>query len=141
MGRLKKLDKDRYYVIDVPRINLEGDLQHHPKLTPFGAFEGRLFTWSTELRWGLKDNYVEQVSGDSIWGHRFPPWFNTKRWYEPYIYHCNIKSLKHMLLRQYWGDYVSRKETQFSSLEEYAIYRAKTDLNLSLDDAIRKKNG
>ena len=32
MGRLKRLDPDRYYVIDVPRINLEGDLQHHPEV-------------------------------------------------------------------------------------------------------------
>ena len=139
INQLKTLDKDRYYVIDVPRINLEGDLLHHPRLLPFGAFEGRLFTWSPELKWGLKNNYVEQVWGDSIWGHRFPPWFNTKRWYEPYIFHCNIKSPKRMLLRQYWGDYMSRKETRFQSLEDYAAYRVKRDLNITMEEAIKKK--
>ncbi len=78
MNRLKRLDKDRYFVIDVPRINLEGDLQHHPKSCPFGVYEARLFTWSPELKWALKDNYWEQVLGDNIWGHRFPPWYKIK---------------------------------------------------------------
>jgi glycosyltransferase involved in cell wall biosynthesis len=79
MNRLKRLDKDRYFVIDVPRINLEGDLQHHPKSCPFGVYEARLFTWSPELKWALKDNYWEQVLGDNIWGHRFPPWYKIVR--------------------------------------------------------------
>jgi hypothetical protein len=38
IDRLKRLDKDCYYFIDVPRINLEGDLQHQPKSCPFGAY-------------------------------------------------------------------------------------------------------
>lgn len=138
IGRLSCLDKDRYYVIDVPRINLEGDLLHQPKSLPFGAYEGRIFTWSPELRWALKDNYYEQVYGDSIWGHRFPPWFNNLRWHEPYIFHCNIKSPKRMLLRGYWGDYMVHKETRFASLEEYTEYRVKKDFNMTMDQAIEK---
>ena len=139
IGRLKHLDKDRYYVIDVPRINLEGDLKHHPKSLPFGAYEGRLFTWSPELRYALKDNHYEQLTGDSVWGHRLPAWFNNIRWHEPYIFHCNIKSPKRMLMRQYWGEYMIHKESRFQSLEEYTSYRVKTDLNLTMDEAIRQK--
>jgi len=138
LGRLKHLDQDRYYVIDVPRINLEPDLKHQSKSLPFGAFEGRLFTWSPELRWGLKENYYEQVSGDSIWGHRFPPWFNNLRWYEPYIFHCNIKSPKRTLTRGFWGDYMMRKETQFKTLEEYTAYRVRKDWNMSMEEAQNK---
>jgi glycosyltransferase involved in cell wall biosynthesis len=139
IDRLEHLDKNRYYVIDVPRINLEGDLKHHPKAEPFSAYEGRLFTWSPELKYALKDNHYEQLMGDSIWGQRLPAWFNNPRWHEPYIFHCNIKSPKRMLLRQYWGDYMIRKETNFQSLEEYTTYRVKKDLNLTLDQAIEQK--
>lgn len=138
VGRLKHLDQDRYYVIDVPRINLEGDLQHQPKNTPFGAYEGRIFTWSPELRWGLKNNYYEQVSGDSIWGHRFPPWFNNIRWHEPYIFHCNIKPARRMLMRGFWGDYMIHKETRFKNLEEYTAYRVRKDWNMSMEEAEKK---
>lgn len=70
-SRLDRLDKDEYFVIDVPRINLEGDLQHQPKKRPFGVYEAKLFTWSPELRWSLKENYWEQAYGDSIWGIAF----------------------------------------------------------------------
>lgn len=138
LGRLKHLDQSRYYVIDVPRINLEGDLQHQPRALPFGAYEGRLFTWSPELRWGLKENYYEQVSGDSIWGHRFPPWFNNLRWHEPYIFHCNIKSPKRMLARAFWGEYMIHKETRFANLEEYTAYRVRQDWGMSMEEGIAK---
>jgi len=138
INRLKYLDPNRYYVIDIPRINLEGDLNHLSRSLPFGAYEGRLFTWSPELRWALKDNYYEQVSGDSIWGHRFPPWFNNLRWHEPYVFHCNIKSPKRSLTRRYWGDYMVNKETRFADLDEYVAYRVRQDLGLSVDEAIKE---
>jgi glycosyltransferase involved in cell wall biosynthesis len=138
IDRLKQLDKDRYYVIDIPRINLEGDLEHQSRLLPFGAYESRLFTWSPELRWALKNNFYEQVSGDSIWGHRFPPYFNSLRWHEPYVFHCNIKSPKRSLTRQYWFDYMAHKETRFASLEEYTAYRIRQDHGISMEEAIEK---
>lgn len=34
--KLSQLNKDSYYVIDLPRINIEGDLHHQPKDCPFG---------------------------------------------------------------------------------------------------------
>jgi hypothetical protein len=138
MGKLKRLDKDRYYVIDIPRINLEGDLQHHPKTCPFGVYEARLFTWSPELRWALKDNYWEQVSGDSIWGHRFPPWYKIQRWHEPYVFHCNVKSPKRMLTRMFWADYMINRETKFQSLEEYTAYRIRNEWHMSMEEAQKK---
>ncbi len=138
LDRLKRLDKDRYYVIDVPRINLEGDLHHQPKCCPFGAYEGRLFTWSPELRYALKDNHYEQLTGDSVWGHRLPAWFENIRWYEPYIFHCNIKNPKRMLMRGFWGDYMIHKETRFPNLEAYTEYRVRKDWNMSMDEAIKK---
>jgi glycosyltransferase involved in cell wall biosynthesis len=138
IDRLKALDKNRYYVIDVARVNLEGDLHHHPKIFPFCGYEGRIFTWSPDLRWGVKAGQTEQPSGDTMWGHRFPPWFTNLRWHEPYIFHCNIKDPKRMLTRRYWGDFMVFNETKFASLEEYTEYRVKKDLNLTMDQAIEK---
>ena len=138
MNRLKQLDKDRYYCIDVARINLEGDTQHQPKFSPFGGYESRLFTWSSELKWALKNNYIEQVSGDSIWGHRFPPWYNLQRWHEPYIFHCNIKSPKRMLMRRFWGDYMKTRDPRFRNLAEYTEYRVRNDWNMSMEEAEKK---
>ena len=138
ISRLKLLDKNRYYVIDVARINLEGDLQHQLKRIPFGTYEGRLFTWSPELKWSLRENYYEVLSGDSIWGYRFPPWFKTIRWHEPYIFHCNIKSPRRMLLRYFWIEYMKKKDPQFHNLEEYAAYEARKQWNMSLEEAEKK---
>ena len=134
-SRLDHLDKNTYFVIDVPRINLEGDLLHHPKTCPFGIYEARVFTWSPELKWTLKDNYWEQVSGDSIWGHRFPPWYKILRWHDPYIFHCNIKNPRRMLMRMFWMDYMINRDDRFQSLEAYTAYRVQKDWHMSLEEA------
>ena len=138
-NRLDRLDQKKYFVIDVPRINLEGDLLHQPKNCPFGIYEGRLFTWSPELKWALKDNYYsEQISGDSIWGHRFPPWYKILRWHEPYIFHCNIKSPKRMLMRMFWDDYVLNRDARFQSLQDYTAYRVNGEWHMSMEEAQKK---
>ena len=137
-SRLNGLDKKMYYVVDLPRINLEGDLFHQPVNVPFGIFEARVFTWSPELKWALKDNYWEQVSGDSIWGHRFPPWYKTLRWGDPYIFHCNIKSPKRMVMRLFWMDYMSNRESGFPSLEAYTRFRVEKDWGMTMEEAEKK---
>ncbi len=140
-SKLDRLDKDEYFVIDIPRINLEGDLLHQPKNCPFGIYETRLFTWSPELKWALKDNYWEQVGGDSIWGHRFPPWYKIIRWDEPYVFHCNIKSPKRMLTRMFWADYMINRENRFPSLEAYTAYRVKNEWHMNMEEAMEKVSG
>ncbi|MGD0071371.1 MAG: glycosyltransferase [Candidatus Bathyarchaeia archaeon] len=136
--RLGRLDKKEYFVINLPRVNFEGDLKHQPKNCPFGIYEARLFTWSPELKWALKNNYWEQVCGDSVWGHRFPPWYRILRWREPYIFHCNIKNPKRMLMRMFLADYFIAKDPRFPSLLDYTIYRVKNDWHMSLSDAQNK---
>lgn len=138
MDRLKRYDPDKYHIVDIPRINLEGDLYHQPKDLPFGAYEARLFTRSPELRWALKKNYYEQISGDTIWGHRFPPWFQSHRWHEPYVFHCNIKSPKRMLTRLFWSDYMINKETRFDSLDDYTAFRVRKEWNMNMEEAQEK---
>jgi glycosyltransferase involved in cell wall biosynthesis len=137
IGRLNKLDKNRYYVIDVPRVNLEVDLNSQPKSCHFGIYEARIFTFSPELRWQLKDNSWEQVTGDSIWGHRFPPWYTILRWHEPYIFHCNIKTPKRMLMRMFW-DWQINRDPRFNSLEEYTRFHVKQDWNMTFEEGQKK---
>jgi len=138
IDRLKRLDPNRYYVIDVSRIHLKGDLEHQYRPKPFGSYEFRLFTWSPELRWGIV-NTNEHVIGDSIWGQRFPPWFKIMRWHEPYIFHCDIKSPKRSVIRKYWEDYMICKESRCTSLEEYATYRIHEEYGTSMEEAIKKE--
>jgi glycosyltransferase involved in cell wall biosynthesis len=138
INKLEHLDKNRYYVIDIPRINLVGDLEHQSRSRPFGDYEGRLFTWSPELRWLVKVNCFDQITGDSIWGHRFPLYFNSLRWHEPNVFHCDIKSPKRSLIRRYWLDYMSQRETRFTTLEEYAAYRIHQDRGISMEEGIKE---
>jgi len=136
VNRLKLLDKNRYYAIDTPRINFEGDLQHQVKSNPFGSYESRIFTWSPELKWSLKEGTrCEQVVGDSIWGARFPPWYNLQRWHDPFIYHCNIKSPRRMLTRKFWDSYMANKDPRFNSLDDYTAYRVQKDWNMTVEEA------
>lgn len=126
--RIMSLDKNRYYVIEVPRINLEGDLFHQPKDCPFGNYEGRIFTWSPELKCVLKDNDIEYWVGDSIWGYRFPPWYKKLRWDDAYIFHCNVKNPRRMLLRMFWTDWMATNDYErFPTLEDYALHRIRSE--------------
>lgn len=130
--RLKHLDKSKYYMIDLPRLNFACDLQHLYKPLPFG-YQGRIFTWSPQLRYTLDQRNKggqERVVGDSIWGNRLPPWYTLLRWHEPYIYHLNIKNPKRMLERLYWESYMKNPEG-FKTLEEYTRYRiSKQDMTM-----------
>lgn len=134
IDRANSLDKNRYHTIDLPRVNLDGDLNHQPKDLPFGAYEARLFIWSPELRWTLNANNYERVQGDSIWGTRFPPWYQLHRWHEPYVFHCNIKNPRRMVTKKFQADFMLHK-AQFASLDDYAEYRVRNEWHMSMEEA------
>jgi glycosyltransferase involved in cell wall biosynthesis len=138
VDRLKRLDKNKYYMIDLPRLNFTCDLQHLYKPSPLG-YQGRIFTWSPQLRYILDQRWnrgQERLAGDSIWGQRLPPWYALLRWHEPYIYHLNIKSPKRMLERTYWENYMKNSEG-YKTLEEYAKYRVSKQ-NMTMEQAQEK---
>jgi glycosyltransferase involved in cell wall biosynthesis len=136
-NRLASLNKDTYDVIDLPAVNLNGDLKHQPKRALCKIPEVRIFTYSPELRWAIKPNYWEQVTGDSIWGHRFPPWYRILQWNEPYIFHCDIKSPERMIIRRFASDYQIQKETGFPNVKAYTEYRLRKDLNITMEEAVQ----
>jgi len=135
-NRLNKLNKNTYYVIDIPSILLCGDLKHQPKTTQTQKPEAKIFTWSPELKWQLKSNENEQITGDSIYGHRFPPWYKILQWNELYIFHCNIKTPERMVIRQYWSDYMKYKDKHLN-LKDYAKYRLQKDSHTTLQEAMQ----
>lgn len=140
--KLGRLDQNKYYVIDCSHVNLEGDVFHQPRGNEFVGREGLIFTWHPTLRWILKLNHAEQVIGDSIYGNRYPLFYKVIRFYEPYIFHLNIKSPKRMLERCFWTDYLrfkgSYKGRCFENLEEYVRFRIKNDWNLTYEEALVK---
>ncbi|MCJ7470016.1 glycosyltransferase [Candidatus Bathyarchaeota archaeon] len=136
-NRLTSLNKDSYYVINLSAVNLNGDLKHQPKGALFKDPEVRIFTWSPELRWALKPNYWEQVTGDSIWGHRFPPWYRVLQWNELYIFHCDIKNPERMFMRQFWADYMIHKDKRFPNVKAYTEYRVRKDMNMTMEEAVQ----
>lgn len=75
LDRLKSLNSNRFYCVDVGRINAGLDLE-------FGSFEGRLFTYSKRVK------YRWVFDRDSI---VFPVWFRLLRWHERFILHLNPK--------------------------------------------------
>jgi glycosyltransferase involved in cell wall biosynthesis len=138
VDRIKKLDRSKYYMIDLPRLNFAVDLQHLYKPTPLG-YQGRIFTWSPQLKYVLdqRNNWgQERLSGDSIWGQRLPPWYILLRWHEPYIYHLNIKNPRRMLERSYWESYMKNTEG-YKTLEEYAAYRISKE-KMTMEQAQQK---
>jgi glycosyltransferase involved in cell wall biosynthesis len=139
--RLNMLDKNKYFVMELPRVNLEGDIFHQPKDCPFFGAEGKLFTWSPELKWTSPTSWHikcdERVCGDSIWGNRFPPWYTILSWREPYIFHCNIKNPLRMLTRLFWTDY-QNAGAGFASLEDYTEYRVKNEWHMTMAEAQQK---
>jgi glycosyltransferase involved in cell wall biosynthesis len=139
ISKLKTLDKDRHYVIDIPRLNFSCDLMHLQKSMPFG-WQGRLYTWSYQLRYIIDSRAgygQEHVVGDSIWGSRLPPWYKLLRWNgPPYAYHLNFKNTKRLVERQFWENYMKDSEG-YDCLENYTLYRlAKQNLTMEQARAI-----
>jgi glycosyltransferase involved in cell wall biosynthesis len=137
IDRLKCLDNDRYYVIDVFRINLKGDLEHLACSQPFEFNGARIFTWHPELRVAIKNNDGDQFLGNGIWGRRLPLYYKCLRWDDPYIFHCDIKSPKRLLIRKYWSGYMLHKEKRFKNLEEYTAYKLQQDEGISMEEGIK----
>jgi glycosyltransferase involved in cell wall biosynthesis len=138
VDRLKQLDRNVYYMIDVPRLNFSSDLKHLSKNTPFG-YQGRIYTWSPQLKYIIDRRCgvgQEHTAGDTIWGPRLPPWYKLLRWSLPYAYHVNLKDLKRSVERQFWEDYMKNSEG-YRTLEDYAAYRISKE-NLTIEQAKEK---
>jgi glycosyltransferase involved in cell wall biosynthesis len=140
IDRLKQLNPNKYYVVDVPRINLAVNLTHQNRSVPFGQYEGNIFTSSPNLRCSVKKGVCEQVYWDMLWGHRFPPWYTNLRWHEPFMYHCNIKTPKRIVERRYWTEFMTTPNSGYPTLSEYTAFRVKQETGLTVEQYEAKLN-
>lgn len=110
-SRILSLNPKRYYLVYLRHINLSGDLGHQdPEETVH--HEEYIHTWSAATRF-IHPGRFEAV--------KFPLYYQPLFWYEPYIFHVNIKLARRMLLRYFWEDWMELKDyTRYPTLEDYA---------------------
>lgn len=139
--RIMNLDKNRYYIIYLPIVNLHGDLFHQPRDIPLNI-EGRLHTYSSELKYVQLGRLDEKIVGSSLWsryGKHYPLYFRLLFFRKIYGFHCNVKPANRMLFRYFRTDWnVLNDHTRFPTLEDYVKYRIKNDWRIdNLEEAVR----
>lgn len=109
-SRILALNPRFYYLIYLRHINLSGDLFHQdPK--EMVHIEEYIHTFSESARF-IHPGRFEAV--------RFPLYYKPLFWYEPYVFHVNIKPSRRMLLRYFWEDWMELKDyISYPTLEKY----------------------
>ena len=131
--KILSLDLNKYHVISLPVVNLEGDLFHQQKGINVNV-EGRLTTFSPKLVYLSKDVY--QVLNIPLY---YKPVYYSVIRKEFYIFHINtVKNARKLLFRRFWIWRELNQFNKFPSLEDYAMYRIKKDWNIEdIEEAAR----
>jgi hypothetical protein len=59
---------------------------------------------------------------------KFPKYHRVLFWYEPYVFHVNIKPARRMLLRYFWEEWMEIKDyIKFLTLEDYVTERIRDE--------------
>jgi len=117
-ARILSLDRRRYYLIYLRHINLAGDLFHQDP-NEMVHIEEYIHTFSKETRFIHPDRF-EAV--------KFPKYYQPLFWYQPYIFHVNVKPARRMLLRYFWEDWMMLKDyKKYPILENYVKEKIKTE--------------
>ena len=127
--RLLQLDRRRSFMIYLRLINLAGDLGHQDRREPV-HFEEYIHTRSSSAR------FVHEASFEAI---RVPKYYMPLFWYEPYVFHVNVKPIRRLFLRQFWYEWLDHKDFgRFSKVEDFAASRLKQAYGVdSWEDAQR----
>jgi len=109
-ARILALNPHRHYLIYLRHINLSGDLCHQDP-QEMVHIEEYIHTFSKAAR------FIHPGRFEAI---KFPFYYKPLFWYEPYVFHVNIKSARRMLLRYFWEDWMERKDyIRYPTLEDY----------------------
>lgn len=108
--RIMSLNSRRHYLIYLRHINLAGDLFHQdPK--EMVHIEEYIHTFSKAARF-IHPGRFEAV--------KFPLYYKPLFWYEPYVFHVNVKPARRMLLRYFWEEWMELKDyKRYPKLEDY----------------------
>jgi len=103
-------------------INLAGDLFHQDP-QEMVHIEEYVHRFSPSARF-IHPHRFEAV--------KFPLFYRSLFWYEPYAFHVNIKSAHRMLLRHFWEDWMELKDyAAYPTLERYAETRIREEFATS----------
>jgi len=121
--RILALNPRRYYLIYLQLMNLSGDLFHQDSMEMVHV-EEYAYTYSTAAR------FIQPGRNEAV---KFPCYYKPLFWYEPYIFHLNIKPARRMLLRYFWEDWMELKNyTQYPTLEDYVVDHMEKEFGTSL---------
>lgn len=121
--RILGLNPHRHYLIYLRHINLSGDLFHQDP-QEMVHIEEYIHTFSESARF-IHPGRFEAV--------KFPIYYKPLFWYEPYVFHVNIKSAQRMLLRYFWEDWMELKDyINYPTLQDYAAIHIEKEFGTSL---------
>lgn len=112
--RLLELDRRRYFLVHLRLINLAGDLQHQDRRARV-HYQEYVHTRCEHAR------FVHESTFEAI---RVPKYYHSLFWYEPYVFHVNIKPVRRLFLRQFWDEWLGGKQfDRFPGVEDFARHR------------------
>jgi len=122
-SRVLALNPHRHYLIYLRHINLSGDLFHQDP-REMVHIEEYIHTFSEAARF-IHPGRFEAV--------KFPFYYKPLFWYEPYVFHVNIKPARRMLLRYFWEDWMELKDyIRYPTLEDYVKAHMIEEFNTSM---------
>ena len=112
--RILRLNRRRYFMIYLRLINLAGDLGHQDARERVHC-EEYIHTRSPAAR------FVHDATFEAI---RVPKYYQSLFWYEPYVFHVNVKPVRRLFLRQFWDEWLGGKDFErFPGIEVFAQSR------------------
>jgi glycosyltransferase involved in cell wall biosynthesis len=121
-ARILALNSRRHYLIYLRHINLSGDLFHQDS-REMVHIEEYIHTFSEAARF-IHPGRFEAV--------KFPFYYKPLFWYEPYVFHVNIKPARRMLLRYFWEEWMELKDyLHYPTLEDYAADHIEAEFETS----------
>ena len=121
-ARILALNPNRHYLIYLRHINLSGDLFHQDP-QEMVHIEEYIHTFSRSAFF-IHPGRFEAV--------KFPLCYKPLFWYEPYVFHVNIKPARRMLLRYFWEDWMELKDyIRYPTLEDYVRTHMTEEFNTS----------
>jgi hypothetical protein len=116
--QILNLDDKKYYWIEIPIINLDGDIFHIAQ-DPV-TVEAYACTFSPDLQF-KKESKMEILKA--------PKYYKVMRIKEFYIFHLRtVKSAKYLLFRRFWDDWKELADFErFPNLQTYVEYRILKD--------------
>ncbi len=120
---IHSLDRNRYYVIYFPHIQLDGDLFHQDP-DHLIHYEDYLFTWSPRIRHTRTGRYREIP---------FPLYYRRLHVWETSSFHLNgTDSPEAMITRKYWADWRRRNDLfLWPTLRSYALERIRDEYGVT----------